>query len=78
VLYEPPGPQATQHNWPERVSTLVADGQTGRAVFTFLTEIIGLTPSEVEALCDAPGGGMCCPSPPRPYRAKPTRWRPLT
>ena len=27
VLHEPPGPQATQHNWPERVSTMVADGQ---------------------------------------------------
>jgi pimeloyl-ACP methyl ester carboxylesterase len=24
VLYEPPGPQATQNNWPERVSTIVA------------------------------------------------------
>ncbi len=35
---------------------MVANGQVGRAVFTFLTEIIGLTPSEVEALRDAPGG----------------------
>jgi hypothetical protein len=26
MLYEPPGPQATQHNWPERVSTMVANG----------------------------------------------------
>ena len=35
---------------------MVANGQAGRAVFTFLTEIIGLTRSEVEALRDAPGG----------------------
>jgi pimeloyl-ACP methyl ester carboxylesterase len=34
---------------------MVADGQAGRAAFTFLTEIIGLTRSEVEALRDAPG-----------------------
>jgi pimeloyl-ACP methyl ester carboxylesterase len=56
VLYEPPGPQATPDNWPERVSAMVADGQAGRAVFTFLTEIVGLTRSQVEALRDAPGG----------------------
>jgi pimeloyl-ACP methyl ester carboxylesterase len=56
VLYEPPGPQATRNNWPERVSAMVAAGQAGRAAFTFLTEIIGLTRSEVEALRDAPGG----------------------
>ena len=56
ALYEPPGPQATQNNWPERVAAMVAGGQAGRAAFTFLTEIIGLTRSEVEALRDAPGG----------------------
>ena len=56
ALYEPPGPQATQNNWPERVAAMVADGQAGRAAFTFLTEIIGLTRSEVEALRDGPGG----------------------
>jgi pimeloyl-ACP methyl ester carboxylesterase len=54
VLYEPPGPQATQHNWPERVSTMVANGQVGRAVFTFLTEIIGLTPSEAPIRLSVP------------------------
>ncbi len=41
---------------PERVATMVADGQVGRAAFTFLTEIIGLTRAEAEALRDAPGG----------------------
>lgn len=56
VLYEPPGPQAVRHQWPERVTAMVADGQVGRAAFIFLTEIIGLAPSQVEALRDAPGG----------------------
>jgi hypothetical protein len=54
VLYEPPGPQATRDNWPERVAAMVAAGQAGRGAFTFLTEIVGLTRSEVEALRDAP------------------------
>ena len=56
ALYEPPGPQATRDNWPERVAAMVAGGQAGRAAFTFLTEVIGLTRGEVEALRDAPGG----------------------
>jgi hypothetical protein len=56
VLYEPPGPQTVGDTWADRVGVMVADGQVGRAVFSFLTEIIGLTPAEVEALRDAPGG----------------------
>jgi pimeloyl-ACP methyl ester carboxylesterase len=56
VLYEPPGPQATPNDWPRRVTAMVDAGQAGRAAFTFLTEIVGLTRSEVEALRDAPGG----------------------
>jgi pimeloyl-ACP methyl ester carboxylesterase len=55
-VYEPPGPQATQDGWPERVAAMVAEGQVGRAAFTFLTEIVGLTRGQVEALRDAPGG----------------------
>jgi pimeloyl-ACP methyl ester carboxylesterase len=35
---------------------MVDAGQVGRAAFTFLTEIVGLTRDEVEALRDAPGG----------------------
>src|ERR1035437_5565991 len=45
-----------QDNWPERVSAMVAADQVGRATFTFLTEIVGLTRSEVETLHNAPGG----------------------
>jgi len=78
VLYEPPGPQATQHNWPERVSTMVANGQVGRAVCTFLTEITGLTPREVEAPREAPGGRDVLPIAAATLPAKPSRWPPLT
>lgn len=56
VLFEPAGPQAAPGDWPERAAAMVADGQAGRAMFTFLTEIMCLTRSEVEALRDAPGG----------------------
>jgi pimeloyl-ACP methyl ester carboxylesterase len=56
VLYEPAGPRSVQGNWPERLAAMVAEGQVGRATFTFLTEIIGLTRAEVETLRDAPGG----------------------
>jgi pimeloyl-ACP methyl ester carboxylesterase len=56
ALYEPAGPPTVRDDWPERVAAMVATGQVGRAVFTFLTEIIGLTPAQVEALRDAPGG----------------------
>ena len=83
ALYEPPGPQAVQNNWPDRVSAMVADGQAGRAAFTFLTEIVGLTRSEVEALRDARGGRdaahRCCDAAarsPRACRRRPGRRRP--
>lgn len=56
VLYEPPGPQTVAGGWPERLAGMIAEGQVGRATFTFLTEIIGLTRAEVEALRDEPGG----------------------
>jgi pimeloyl-ACP methyl ester carboxylesterase len=55
VLYEPPGPPTVPGDWAERVAAMIADGQVGRAAFSFLTEIIGLTQAEVEALRDAPG-----------------------
>jgi pimeloyl-ACP methyl ester carboxylesterase len=56
VLYEPAGPQTAGDRWPERLTAMIADGRVGRAVYTFLIEIIGLTRAEVEALRDAPGG----------------------
>lgn len=56
VLYEPPGPQTVPQDWVDRITKMVADGQAGRAMFSFLTEIVGLTVEQVEALRDAPGG----------------------
>jgi pimeloyl-ACP methyl ester carboxylesterase len=56
ALYEPPGPQTVPAQWRERMLPVIAAGQPGRAMFSFLTEIIGLSAAEVEALRDAPRG----------------------
>ena len=40
--------------WIERAGTWLEDGQTGRAVFSFLVEIIGLDPDAVSAMRDTP------------------------
>jgi pimeloyl-ACP methyl ester carboxylesterase len=55
VLYEPPGQQTVPREWRERASALVADGRPGRAMISFLTEIIGLTMAQVDELRDTPG-----------------------
>ena len=54
VAYEPAGPQTVSQAWVDSATALVASGQIGRAMFSFLTEIIGLSDSEVEALRTAP------------------------
>jgi pimeloyl-ACP methyl ester carboxylesterase len=54
ALYEPPGPQANPREWVERATALVADGKAGRAMVSFLTEIVGLTAGQVEELKNAP------------------------
>ncbi|MCU1631869.1 MAG: hypothetical protein JWM61_521 [Micrococcaceae bacterium] len=54
ALYEPPGPLTVAGGWVNRVSALVAEGQTGRAAFSFLTEIIGLSAEQVQSLLDSP------------------------
>jgi pimeloyl-ACP methyl ester carboxylesterase len=56
VLYEPPGPATVAGGWPEKVRGLVAAGQPGPAIGSFLTEIIGLTHEQVEVLRQAPQG----------------------
>jgi pimeloyl-ACP methyl ester carboxylesterase len=56
ALYEPPGPQAAPTEWRERMLPMIAAGQPGRAMMSFLTEIIGLTAEEVAVLRDAPRG----------------------
>jgi pimeloyl-ACP methyl ester carboxylesterase len=56
ALYEPPGPPTVPAQWRARVLPMIEAGQPGRAMFSFLTEIIGLSADEVEALRDAPRG----------------------
>jgi pimeloyl-ACP methyl ester carboxylesterase len=56
ALYEPPGPPTVPAPWRERMLPMIEAGQPGRAMMTFLTEIIGLTAEEVAALRDAPRG----------------------
>jgi pimeloyl-ACP methyl ester carboxylesterase len=56
ALYEPPGPPTVPAEWRARVLPMIEAGQPGRAMMTFLTEIIGLTAEEVAALRDAPRG----------------------
>jgi len=61
ALYEPPGPQTVPGPWVERVSTLIAEGKPGRAMFSFVTEIVGLTPEQFEGYRAAPGAGDVLP-----------------
>ena len=50
VLYEPPGPETVAGGWPEKVTELVERGQVGAAIGSFLIDVIGLSPAEVEKL----------------------------
>ena len=54
ALYEPPGPQTVSSGWIDRVTNFVAEGNPGRAMYSFLTEIIGMTPARFEELRAAP------------------------
>ena len=56
ALYEPPGPPTVPAQWRARVLPMIEAGQPGRAMMSFLTEIIGLSAEEVAALRDAPRG----------------------
>ncbi|MGA3214164.1 MAG: alpha/beta hydrolase [Acidimicrobiales bacterium] len=55
ALYEPPGPQTVPAEWVERVCALVAEGKSGRAMFSFVTEIVGLSPEQFEGYRNLPG-----------------------
>ena len=54
-LYEPPGPQSVPREWVERATALVSDGKPGRTMFSFITEIVGLTAERFEEYRSAPG-----------------------
>jgi pimeloyl-ACP methyl ester carboxylesterase len=55
ALYEPPGPQTVPREWRERAIALVAAGRPGPAMISFLTEIIGLTMTQISELRNTPG-----------------------
>lgn len=56
ALYEPPGPPTVAGGWLERIRGYLAAGQPGRAVASFLVEIAGMTPAQVDELRAAPPG----------------------
>ena len=55
ALYEPPGPQTVPREWVERATALVSEGKTGRAMFSFITEVVGLTAEQFEEYRAVPG-----------------------
>jgi pimeloyl-ACP methyl ester carboxylesterase len=54
ALYEPPGPQTVSKEWTERATFLISEGKPGRAMFSFITEIIGLSEAQFEEYRNAP------------------------
>jgi pimeloyl-ACP methyl ester carboxylesterase len=54
ALYEPPGPQTAPQDWRNRVRALIAAGQPGPAMASFLTEVVGLTREQLTELRNAP------------------------
>jgi pimeloyl-ACP methyl ester carboxylesterase len=56
ALYEPPGPQTAPVPWRDRMTAMIEAGQPGRAMMSFLTEVIGLTGEQVDDLRNVPLG----------------------
>jgi pimeloyl-ACP methyl ester carboxylesterase len=56
LLYEPPGPPTVPEEWVRRATALINNGQPGPAMVSFLSEVIGLRPEEIDALRRAPMG----------------------
>jgi hypothetical protein len=56
ALYEPPGPPTVPGGWLERLRPLIAAGQPGPAVVSFLRDVVGLGADRVTALRQAPPG----------------------
>lgn len=57
VLFEPPGPPTLPVGWLPRVRSLIELGDLGRVMFSFLVEVVGLSPEEVVALRDDAAAG---------------------
>jgi pimeloyl-ACP methyl ester carboxylesterase len=56
ALYEPPDARTAPAQWRARVQSMIEAGQLGRAMLSFLIEVIGLSMAEVAALRNAPRG----------------------
>lgn len=56
VLYEPPGPDTVPRHWVDRAIAMVHAGEPGRAMVSFLTEVIGVPWETVVAMRDTPIG----------------------
>ena len=54
ALYELPGPETVPRDWIDRATEMVAAGEHGRAMGSFLIEVIGLTLATVATLRDFP------------------------
>ena len=54
AVYEPPGQESITSGFVDRLCVAVAEGNPGRAMISFLMEIIGLSISEVEDLRTTP------------------------
>jgi len=54
VLYEPPAMQTVSVEYVDRLAGMVDEGRAGKAMVSFLMEVIGLTTEEVDALRDSP------------------------
>jgi pimeloyl-ACP methyl ester carboxylesterase len=56
ALYEPPGPPTVSRGSLARMRNHVAAGQPGRAIASFLVDVVGMTPEQVEQARSAPPG----------------------
>lgn len=54
ALYEPPGPETVPREWVDRATAMVRAGEPGRAMVSFLTEVIGVPWETVVAMRDTP------------------------
>lgn len=54
ALYEPPGPPTVSEAWLLNARTWIDGGDPGRAMYSFLVDVVGLGPEEVAALRDRP------------------------
>jgi pimeloyl-ACP methyl ester carboxylesterase len=61
VIYEPPGPATVRPSLAADMEALIANGETGRAMMQFLSEIIDLSDADIQALRDSPGSDEVLP-----------------